>query len=95
MEFFSLVSVASAAGTIEDAVPLGRVLVNTLQLLLSIAGVVGIIGLVVSGIWYLTAGGDEQRMRVAKQGALACVVGLAIILGAVLLVTQIGNLVST
>lgn len=84
-------AVAQAAGSIENATPLTQVLLNILQFVLSIAGVLGIIGLGVSGIWYLTAGGDEKRMRVAKQAMSVCVIGLVIVVGALVLVTQIGT----
>ncbi len=87
----SWISVARAAGPIEDATPLTTVLLNRLQFVLSVAGIIGIIGLVVAGIWYLTAGGDEKRMRVAKSAALACIIGIAVVLSALVVVRQIGN----
>lgn len=78
-----------AAGSIENAPPLTKILFNILQFVLSIAGVVGIIGVVVSGLWYLTASGDEERMRTAKRMAVACVIGTGIVLGALLFVVQV------
>lgn len=90
MDFF-LIGVAQAAGPIEDATPLTTVLLNILQFLLSVAGIVGIIGIVLAGVWYLTAGGDEQRMRAAKSAALSCVIGTVVVLGALVIVRQIGD----
>ncbi len=94
LEYVSFFLKAQAAGVIEDAVPISRVLLNILNFLLSVAGIIGIIGLVVSGIWYLTAAGDEGRIRLAKKAALASVIGLVVVLGAVVLVTQIGKFFS-
>jgi len=90
MENFSLVLVAHA-GAIADATPLTTVLANALSFLLSVAGIVGIIGTVVAGTWYLTAGGDEERMKVAKRAMIACVTGTVIVLSALLIVRQIGT----
>lgn len=80
------------AGVITDAKPLSQILLDALSFLLSVAGIVGIIALVVAGIIYLTAGGDEKRMQLGKKTAVASVIGLMIILGALVLVTQIGKL---
>lgn len=92
MEYLSPVSIPTAqAGVITDATPLTSGLFNVLQFLLSIAGVVGIIGIVVAGSWYLTAGGDEERMKKAKRAVLACVIGLMVVIGALVIVTQIGR----
>ncbi len=82
------------AGAIEDATPVAQILRNILNFLLSVAGIVGIIGLVVAGFLYLTAYGDEERIRQAKLMLTWSVIGITVVLGALLLVTQIGNLFS-
>lgn len=82
------------AGVITDATPVSQVLTNILNFLLSVAGIIGILGLVLAGIWYLTASGDQSRIRLAKRTALASVIGLAIVLGAMVLVTQVGSFFS-
>ncbi|MDP3956903.1 MAG: hypothetical protein Q8Q10_00165 [bacterium] len=88
--FFPISSVY-AAGVITDAPSLSHSLSNILQFLLSIAGILGIIGLVVSGILYFFAGGNEERMRLAKNAALGSVAGLIIALGALILMTQLAT----
>ncbi|MDO8565882.1 MAG: hypothetical protein Q7S04_01700 [Candidatus Moranbacteria bacterium] len=75
MQNFFHIDVAYA-GVITDAPPVTSILFNTLTFLLSIVGVLGIIGLVVSGILYLSAAGDEERMRLAKRAAFASVGGI-------------------
>lgn len=84
------IPVVSAAGSIENATPLTTVFMNILQFLLSTIGIVGIIGMVLAGVLYLTATGDERRIRVAKQIAGACLIGTVVALGALVLVSQIG-----
>ena len=86
--------VAEAAGVITDAKPVSQILVSVLNFLLSVVGIVAIIGIVVAGILYLTASGDEKRMRLAKQAFTGSAVGLVAAIGALVLVTQLGNFFS-
>ena len=79
------------AGTIEEAPDVTKILGNVLNFLLSVAGIVGIIGIVISGFFYLTAAGDEEQIRKAKLGLTWSVIGLTVVLGALLLVSQIGK----
>lgn len=76
-------------GVIAKATPIAQILANVLNFLLSVAGVIGIIGLVVAGVLYLVASGDEGRVRLAKRMALYCVIGIVVVLGALVLVTQL------
>lgn len=82
--FFHL-PIAEAAGAITDAPKISSILLSFLNFLLSIVAVVAIIALVVGGIWYLTAGGSEERLQVAKRACLSGVVGLVIALSALIL----------
>ncbi len=94
MIHLSFIAVAHAAGVITDAKPISGILENVLNFLLSVVGVVAIIGLVVGSVIYLTAGGDEDRIRLAKMSLTASVVGLVLALGALVIVTQLGSLFS-
>lgn len=53
---------------------------NTLLWLLSVAGVITIFMLVVGGIMYMTAGGDEQKVATAKKVITWTIIGLGLIL---------------
>ncbi len=77
------------AGVITDAVPLSRVLLNALQFLLSIAGVVAIIGAVVAGTLYLAAAGNEGRLRLAKNAFIGSVIGGLVVVSALVVVSQL------
>ncbi len=79
------------AGTIDEAPDVTKILGNILNFLLSVAGIVGIIGVVISGFLYLTAAGDEEQIRKAKIGLTWSGIGIVVVLGALLLVTQIGK----
>lgn len=87
--FVSFFFPVAHAGVITDAVSVSSILSKVLQFLLSIVGVVAIIGLVVSGILYLLSGGDEKRATVAKRAFYSSVIGLLVALSALILVTQL------
>jgi len=79
------------AGVISDAPPLTSLLSNVLNFVLSIVGVLGILGLVVSGIVYITAGGSEERMQTAKKIALESGIGITIALISLILTGQLAS----
>lgn len=86
----NIFSIAVAqAGAITDAPKVMSILSNVLQFLLSIAGILGIIGLVIAGVLYLTAAGDTGRIALAKKAAIASVIGISIVLGTLVTVNQI------
>jgi cytochrome bd-type quinol oxidase subunit 2 len=86
-----MIEIAQAAGVIEDAIPISKVLSNILDFLLSVAGIVGILGLVVSGIFYLVARGDEELAKRAKMAMTYSLVGIAVVAGALVVVGQIAR----
>ena len=57
-----------------------KIVENTLLWLLSVAGVITIFMLVVGGIMYMTAGGDEQKVTTAKKVVTWTIIGLGLIL---------------
>lgn len=83
----------ASAGVISDAPSLAEVLLNVLDFILSIVGIVAILSLALSGITYLMAGGDPSRAKTAKRYATASIIGLLIALGALIIVRQIGRLI--
>ncbi|MCX6765479.1 MAG: hypothetical protein NT136_00755 [Candidatus Moranbacteria bacterium] len=74
------VAVANA-GVITDAPTVAEVLYKALQFLLSVFGFLAIIGLVISGVLYLTAAGDQRRIEKAKKAFYYSIVGIVIALG--------------
>ena len=90
MNFFQT-SIAQA-GTISDATPIATILQNILNFLLSIIGVLAIISLVVAGLLYLTAAGDQKRIDTAKKAFFYAVIGIIVAFGALVIVSQLGAL---
>lgn len=87
---FSLLTAGLAsAGVISDAPRVSTVLYNALQFLLMIFGSVAIIGIVVSGILYLIAAGDERKLRQAKKSLIASIVGIIVALSGLIVIRLI------
>ena len=79
------------AGAVTDAPRLASVLLNVLEFLLRVFGIIAIIGLVISGIIYLTANGNEERINIAKKSFSYSVVGIMVGLGAMIIIKQISS----
>ena len=69
------------AGIITDAPTVAEVLLKVLVFLLQIFGALAIIGIVLAGIMYLTAGGSERQIEKAKKAFQYSLVGIIIALG--------------
>ena len=70
---------------------LSAIALDTVNFLLSLVGVIGIIMLVVGGLMYLTGGGDEKKIETAKSIVKYALIGIAIALASLLLTTQVAN----
>jgi len=69
-----------------------RIAMNVLGLLLSIAGSLAIIGLIVGGIWMFSAAGDEGRLKSGKAAVKYSLLGIVIAVGALVIAQQIVQL---
>lgn len=91
MDIF-FIRTAHAAGVIDDATPITEVAGNILDFLLSVFGILAILALAVAGAMYLLSGGDTERAAQAKHAAMYAAIGIAVALGALVIVRQIGSL---
>ena len=59
----------------------GESIIGLLKLVVDImtigVGILGVVGITIVGIQYLTAGGNEERVRKAKRRMLEIIIGLA------------------
>ena len=55
-----------------------RIITNILVWLLGLFGIIGILGFLISGIIYLTAAGDEDRMAYAKRAMQYSIIGVIV-----------------
>lgn len=77
---------------LSGALSLTDIVTRTLNLLLSIVGILAIIGLVIGGSFYLTAYGDEKRIETGKKIITSSLIGIAIVMGALVIVKQVAAL---
>ncbi len=80
------------AGVISDAPKVSSLLLNISNFLLSIISIVAIIALIVAGLFYLTAYGDQERLGRAKKIALAALVGIVIAFGALIITKTVTDI---
>jgi len=67
----------------------GDIVERVLTFLLSIAGILGIIGLTISGLLYIFATGDSSQATKAKEAMKYSVIGIAIAGAALIIVKQV------
>ncbi len=80
------------AQTIANAPTFAEVGGKIILFLLRVFGFVAIIGLVISGLIYLTAGGDYERIDLAKKSFGYSLVGILLVLGIYVILKQIGGI---
>lgn len=89
----NLISIAHA-GVITDAPSISTVGMRILNYLLSVAEIIAIIALVISGILYFVSAGDEKKVELAKRAVNYSVMGVAMALGGLIIVKLIGEFFS-
>ncbi len=82
---------AGQPAAVANASSLGTILQNVLNFLLSMAGILAIIMLVIGGLMYFAAAGDETRADTAKKIVKFSIIGIAVALASLVIVTQITN----
>lgn len=66
-------------------------LTSLLKWALTILGILGVLGFVVAGILYLTAAGEEDRIKKAKSAMVFSIVGVVVGLAGVIIMNAIQN----
>ena len=91
--FLREISGALGWGAVDAAIAaaptLTSVALKVLNFLLSITGILAIIMMVIGGLMYLTAGGDESKAEIGKKIVTYAVIGVIVSLGSLVIVTQI------
>ncbi len=91
--FLALFFHYASAGVIADAPWIKDAALNALEFLLSIAGVLAIISMVVSGAIYFFSAGSPQIAEKAKKGFGFSIIGTIAIFGALIIVKTAQKLV--
>lgn len=82
---------AGQPAAVANASSLGTILQNVLSFLLSMVGILAIIMLVIGGLMYFAAAGDDRRVETAKKIVKFSIIGIAVALASLVIVTQITN----
>ncbi|MFZ2154005.1 MAG: pilin [Candidatus Moraniibacteriota bacterium] len=91
-EIYTALGRSTASETLISSAPsIAEISLNVLNFLLGIVGVVGIIMLVAAGIAYLTAAGNEGQIETAKKMTKWAIVGIAVAMGALVIVKQLAS----
>lgn len=77
---------------VSSALTLKEIGLKVLDFLLSVVGILGIIGLVVGSAMYLLAYGDEERIKKGKEIINASLIGIVIAFAALVVVKQVAAL---
>ncbi|KKR20456.1 MAG: hypothetical protein UT50_C0017G0016 [Candidatus Moranbacteria bacterium GW2011_GWA2_39_41] len=83
---------ASADAAVAAAPTIKEIATRVLNLLLSIVGIIAMIGLVIGGSFYLTAYGDEKKVETGKGIITNSIIGIAVAMIALVLVRQVASL---
>lgn len=70
--------VSIPGGTGLPGASVSGILTNTMNYLLYIVGILGVIGFVISGIFYLTAAGDGEQIKKAKSIMISSIIGVIV-----------------
>jgi len=76
---------------IAGSTTLSGLLLSIIKLLLTFAGIVAVVMLVLGGYWYMAAGGNEEMSEKGKKTIINFVLGLVVVLLAYTIVTVISD----
>ena len=82
------------AGVIADAPNMSEAFLKAFSAILSIAGVIAIISIVLSGILYLTSNGNEKRLNIAKKALKNSIIGTIIVFGALIILMTLNYFIN-
>jgi glucose uptake protein GlcU len=77
---FALAQYARPTGTGLPEGILGTIIINVMNWLLIIVGIIGVISFVIAGIIYLTSAGDDNKAKTAKAAMTYAIVGIVVAL---------------
>lgn len=90
-EIYTILGAKEIPGEVSAAPTIAQIAFKVLDFLLSIVGVLAIIMLIVGGIMYLTAAGNEDQIDKGKKLIKYAIIGIVIALAALVIVKQIAT----
>ncbi len=77
------------AGPMADAPPVSSYLAGAIEFVVVLVGGLAVLGILISGVMYMTSGGDSTRVQVAKKALTASIIGLAVALLSLIIVKTV------
>lgn len=71
-----------------------QMLMRLINFLLAIVGTLFLISMIIGGIWYFAAGGDESRVELGKKTVRYSIVGLTIAIAAMIILRQVDKIIT-
>jgi len=71
-----------------------QILVRLINFLLAIVGTLFLISMLIGGIWYFAAGGDESKVEMGKKTIRYSLIGITIAVAAIVVLRQIDRLIT-
>jgi lysylphosphatidylglycerol synthetase-like protein (DUF2156 family) len=75
-----------------SSAPITDIVRNFMKWILIIVGIMGVIGFAIAGILYLTAAGDEDRIKSAKSAMIMSIVGVVVALLGLVIMNAVYNM---
>lgn len=91
LEIATILGWGSVPASVSGSARIETILLNVLNFLLGIIGILAIIMLVIGGFMYLTSAGDEGRIETGKKIVIWSIVGITVALSALIIVGQIAD----
>ena len=86
---------AACNGGICESKSFTDLLIRIITLLLTVAGIIAVLMLIVGGFWYITSAGNEEQSEKGKKAITNAIIGVIVVLLSYAIVTVIGSLVNT
>jgi len=90
-EIYTILGGKTTSAAVNNAPTIAQIVTKTLEFLLGVSGTIALIAMVIGGIMYLTAGGDESRVDTGKKVFKSAVVGIIIIMTSLVVVRTVSK----
>lgn len=80
------------AQIIAGAPRLQEILMNVMQFVLEVAGLIAVLGIIAAGVIYMTAGGNESRAQFGKRALRYTITGLVVVVASLVLINTLDQL---
>jgi hypothetical protein len=69
-------------------------LIKIITLLLSVAGIIAVLMLIVGGFWYITSAGNEEQAEKGRKAIINSIIGVIVVLLSYAIITVISNVIT-